>query len=83
MYRVLELNLRIKPRKRLAIDVVFSLLFDRLIRLIDQSIEWRGRQLRILFDNEPFYVASVILAWAEKRSIHIEFIGHGQLQQNT
>ena len=130
IYRALELNLRIKPRKRLVrerplplavptainqvwsmdfmhdqlsdgrsirlfnviddfnreglgIEVDFSLPSERVIRSLDQIIEWRGRPQMIRCDNGPEYVSGVTLAWAEKRGIHIEFIQPGQPQQNA
>lgn len=130
IYRALELNLRIKPRKRivrerplplavptainqvwsmdfmhdqlsdgrsirlfnviddfnregLVIDVDFSLPSERVIRSLDQIIEWRGRPQMIRCDNGPEYISGVTLAWAEKRGIHIEFIQPGQPQQNA
>ena len=130
IYRALELNLRIKPRKRLVrerplplavptainqvwsmdfmhdqlsdgrsirlfnviddfnreglgIEVDFSLPSERVIRSLDQIIEWRGRPQMIRCDNGPEYVSGVTLAWAEKRGIQIEFIQPGQPQQNA
>jgi putative transposase len=130
IYRALELNLRIKPRKRLVrerpqplavptainqvwsmdfmhdqlsdgrsirlfnviddfnreglgIDVDFSLPSERVIRSLDQIIEWRGQPLMIRCDNGPEYISGVTQAWAEKRGIHIEFIQPGQPQQNA
>ena len=100
IYRELELNLRIKPRKRivrekpealavpeaanqywsmdfmhgqledgrsfrllnviddfnreaLSIEVDFSLPAERVIRTLDQIIEWRGEPLAIRSDNDP------------------------------
>lgn len=130
IYRALELNFRIKPRKRLVrerpqplsvpsemnqvwsmdfmhdqlsdgrsirlfnviddfnreglgIDVDFSLPSERVIRSLDQIIEWRGQPQMIRCDNGPEYVSNVTQAWAEKRGIQIEFIQPGQPQQNA
>ena len=70
-------------RERLGIEVDFSLPSERVIRSLDQIIEWRGRLQIIRCDNGPEYVSGVTLAWAEKRGIHIEFIQPGQPQQNA
>lgn len=130
IYRSLELNLRIKPKKRLArekpesltvpekinvvwsmdfmhdqladgrsirlfnviddfnrealaIEIDFSLPAERVIRVLDQIIEWRGKPDVIRCDNGPEYVSGLTLAWAEKRGIRIEFIQPGQPQQNA
>jgi len=130
IYRELELNLRIKPRKRLirekpqslsvpeavnqiwsmdfmhdqlsdgrsirlfnviddfnreglGIEVGFSLPSERVIRALDQIIEWRGKPQVIRCDNGPEYISNVTLEWARKRSIRIEHIQPGQPQQNA
>lgn len=70
-------------REGLGIEVDFSLPSERVIRSLDQIIEWRGRPLRIRCDNGPEYVSGVTLARAEKRGIHLEFIQPGQPQQNA
>jgi putative transposase len=111
IYRELELNLRIKPRKRLkrdkpdaltvpdapnlvwsmdfmadrledgrqfrllnvlddfnreglGIEVDFSLPAERVIRSLNQIIEWRGRPFAIRVDNGPEYVSGKLMEWA-------------------
>ncbi len=130
IYRALELNLRIKPRKRLvrekplpliiptarnqtwsmdfmhdalgdgrafrlfnviddfnrealAIEADLSLPSARVIRALDQVIEWRGKPAVIRCDNGPEYVSGALLAWAEKRQIRIDYIQPGKPQQNA
>jgi putative transposase len=70
-------------REGLTIDVDFSLPSERVIRSLDQVIEWRGKPLAIRCDNGPEYISAVTAAWAEKRGIRIEFIQPGQPQQNV
>ena len=130
IYRELELNLRIKPRKRLyrgkpeplsvpqninevwsmdfmhdqlsdgrsirlfnviddynreglGIDVDFSLPSDRVIRALDQIIEWRGQPSIIRCDNGPEYISHLLGRWTEKRGITLQFIQPGNPQQNA
>ncbi len=130
IYRELELNLRIKPKKRivrekpeplavpttindcwsmdfmhdqlangrsyrlfnviddfnregLAIDVDFSLPAARVMRSLDQVIEWRGKPKQIRCDNGPEYISGLLATWAEKRSINLAFIQPGKPQQNA
>ena len=130
IYRELELNLRIKPKKRLArekpeslavpkamnvswsmdfmhdqlsdgrsirlfnviddfnreglcIDVDFSLPAERVIRSVEQVIEWRGAPDVIRCDNGPEYISGLTLAWAKKRGIKMDFIQPGNPQQNA
>jgi putative transposase len=111
IYRELELNMRIKPRKRLVrekpeelavpdmpnetwsmdfmadrledtrafrlfnvlddfnreglgIEADFSLSAERVIRSLNQIIEWRGRPKAIRVDNGPEYVSNILRQWA-------------------
>jgi putative transposase len=130
IYRALELNLRIKPKKRLTrekpqalsvptcindtwsmdfmhdqlldgrsirlfnviddfnregltIDVDFSLPATRVVRSLDQIIEWRGKPSTIRCDNGPEYISTILARWAKKHDIRICFIQPGQPQQNA
>lgn len=130
IYRELELNLRIKPRKRLVrekpealavpesinqcwsmdfmhdqladgrsfrllnviddfnreglgIEVDLSLPAARVIRSLEQIIEWRGKPKVIRCDNGPEYISGALLAWAEQQGIRIEHIQPGKPQQNA
>jgi putative transposase len=130
IYRELELNLRIKPKKRLVrerpeplavpeainqvwsmdfmhdqlsdgrnfrlfnvlddfnreglgIEVDLSLPAARVIRSLEQIIEWRGKPRVIRCDNGPEYISGALLAWAERQGIRIEHIQPGKPQQNA
>src|SRR5690606_4486873 len=60
-------------RQGLCIDVDFSLPALRVIRALDQVIEWRGKPAMIRCDNGPEYVSGALAAWAEKRGIRLLF----------
>ena len=130
IYRELELNLRIKPRKRivrekpeplavpeainhcwsmdfmhdqladgrsfrlfnliddfnreaLTMDIDLSLPAERVVRALDQVIEWRGKPQVIRSDNGPEYISSKLVLWAEKHGIRLERIQPGNPQQNA
>lgn len=130
IYRELELNLRIKPKKRivrekpeplavpetinqvwsmdfmhdsledgrayrlfnviddfnregLGIEVDFSLPAERVIRVLEQLIEWRGKPQVLRCDNGPEYVSAALTTWAEQRVIRLEYIQPGKPQQNA
>ena len=70
-------------REGLGIEVDFSLPSERVIRLLDRIIEWRGKPDVIRCDNGPEYISAVTLGWAAKRGISIDFIQPGQPQQNA
>jgi putative transposase len=130
IYRELELNLRIKPKKRLkrdkpeplavpeslnqtwsmdfmhdqlsdgrsyrlfnviddfnreglAIEVDFSLPAERVIRALNQIIEWRGQPAAIRCDNGPEYISELLKQWAIEHGIRLDFIQPGKPQQNA
>ncbi len=130
IYRELELNLRIKPKKRivrekpeplavpdnpndcwsmdfmhdqladgrtyrllnviddynregLVIEADFSLPAERVIRSLDQLIEWRGKPKSIRCDNGPEYISGQLLTWARKHNVQLLFIQPGKPQQNA
>ena len=67
----------------LGIEVDFSLPSERVKRVLDQLIDWRGKPNRIRCDNGPEYISGVVTVWAEQREIDIEFIQPGKPQQNA
>ena len=130
IYRELELNLRIKPRKRLkrdkpdalsvpiainqvwsmdfmsdgladgrslrtfnviddynreglAIDVDLSMPSSRVIRSLEQIIEWRGKPSAIRCDNGPEYISNELVSWANSQQITLLYIQPGKPTQNA
>lgn len=130
IYRELELNLRVKPKKRIVreapqplaepsavndiwsmdfmhdtlvdgrsfrlfnviddfnregldITVDYSLPAQRVIRALEQVIEWRGKPRAIRCDNGPEYISAALTQWAEKRRIRLDYIQPGKPQQNA
>lgn len=130
IYRKLELNLRIKPRKRLvrdkpaaltvpdtlnqcwsmdfmydqlsdgrsyrlfnliddfnrealAMEIDFSLPADRVVRALNQVIEWRGKPQAIRSDNGPEYISDTLKNWAKQQNIRLDYIQPGNPQQNA
>jgi len=69
-------------REGLGIEVDFSLPAERVIRTLDQIIEWRRKPRSIQCDNGPEYVSSKLLAWAKSNDIRLAFIQPGKPQQN-
>ncbi len=56
-------------REALGIEIDFSLPAVRVIRALDQIIEWRGVPMAIRCDNGPEYVSHQLAAWAEQRGM--------------
>ena len=130
IYRELELNLRIKPRRRikrdkpdalsvpdsinqvwsmdfmsdtledgrsfrtfnviddynregLGIDVDLSLPSLRVIRSLEQIIEWRGKPDALRCDNGPEYISQKLIDWTNKHKITLLYIQPGKPTQNA
>jgi len=130
IYRELELNLRIKPRRRLkrdkpdvlsvptavnqvwSIDFMSDTLFDgrklrtfnvlddynrealaidvdlampsaRVIRSLNQIIEWRGKPAAIRCDNGPELMSGALIKWATDNRITMLYIQPGKPTQNA
>ena len=70
-------------REGLGIEIDFSLPAERVIRALDQIIEWRGKPDTIRSDNGPEYVGHKLAEWSETHKITLLFIQPGNPQQNA
>jgi putative transposase len=70
-------------REGLTIDVDLSLPADRVIRSLNQIIEWRGKPNTIRCDNGPEYISKKLAVWAKELDIELAFIQPGNPQQNA
>jgi len=64
-------------REGLAIEVDFSLPAIRVIRTLDQIIEWRGKPKVIRSDNGPEYSSDLLASWPKKHDVTLTFIQPG------
>jgi putative transposase len=70
-------------REGLIIEADLSLPAARVVRALDQLIEWRGAPAVIRCDNGPEYISETVQQWAKGRGIPLDFIQPGQPQQNA
>ena len=70
-------------REGLGIEVGFSLPAERVVRSLNQIIEWRGKPLAIRVENGPEYFSSTLTEWAETHGIALNYIQPGKPQQNA
>jgi putative transposase len=61
----------------------FALLAERVVRSLNQIIEWRGKPQTIRVDNGPEYISGTLMEWAEKQGVRLEYIQPGKPQQNA
>ena len=130
IYRELELNLRIKPKRRLQrdypgeldvpiapnqvwsmdfmsdqlvsgktfrtfnviddynregldIEVDLSLPSVRVIRALEQMIQWRGKPAALRCDNGPEYLSQMLVDWASRYHTTLLYIQPGKPTQNA
>lgn len=69
-------------REALAIEIDTSLPTDRVIRVLDQVVSWRGKPKRIRVDNGPEFISAKLGLWCEERGINLQFIQPGKPMQN-
>ena len=70
-------------REGLAIDVDLSMPSARVIRSLEQVIEWRGKPAAIRCDNGPEYISNELITWANQHQITILYIQPGKPTQNA
>jgi|TARA_R110002126_G_scaffold190012_1_gene338105 putative transposase len=67
-------------REGLAIEVDSSLPSARVVRALDQIIQWRAM---IRVDNGSEYLSGTLVSWASKHQITLSYIQPGKPQQNA
>ena len=61
-------------REGLTIDANLSLPAERVIRSLNQIIEWQVKPKAIRCDNGPEYISDKLASWAQENSIDLSFI---------
>ncbi|ENW19120.1 hypothetical protein F926_02680 [Acinetobacter haemolyticus NIPH 261] len=70
-------------REGLAIEAGFSLPTIRVIRTLNQLLEYREKPSVIRCDNGPEFISHEFVRWATEHDIRIEYIQPGKPQQNA
>jgi len=70
-------------REDLTIEVDFSLPITRVLRSLNQIIEWRGKPEQIRSNNGSEYISDLLATWASQKDIKLVFIQPGNPQQYT
>ena len=65
-------------REGLAIDVDLSMPCVRVIRSLEQIIEWRGKPAAIRCDNGPELIGAPLINWANLHQITMLYIQPGK-----
>jgi putative transposase len=70
-------------REALWIEVDTSLPAERVVRILDTLIAWRGCPAQIRMDNGPELISHRLEAWAEEHGIELAHIQPGKPAQNA
>ena len=70
-------------REGLAMEVGLSLPASRVIRTLNQLLEYRTTPQAIRCDNGPEFTSYEFQSWATQKGIRIEYIQPGKPQQNA
>ncbi len=70
-------------REVLAIEIDISLPSRRIIRILEQIIEMRGKPRRIRMDNGPEFIAAIFELWCKQNQIELLYIQPGKPMQNA
>ena len=70
-------------RQSLAIEVDTSLPSQRVIRVLENLIDQRGKPSNIRTDNGPEFISHQLQIWCEKNSITLQYIQPGKPMQNA
>ena len=70
-------------REGLTADADYSLPSLRVIRALEQLMEWRGKPIALRCDNGPEFTSNLFAQWAERNGIRIDYIQPGNPQQNA
>ena len=70
-------------REGLAIEIDTSLPAERVIRVLEQVVSWRGQPQAIRLDNGPEFIADRFVTWCAERAIQLWHIQPGKPDQNA
>jgi putative transposase len=70
-------------RELLCAEIDLSLPASRVIKALNQVIEWRGKPQAIRSDNGPEYISHKLANWAAKQGITLWFTQPSNPQQNA
>ena len=70
-------------REVLAIEPAISIPTERVIRVLNQVIELKGKPQFIRVDNGPEFVSKKLKAWSDCHEIKLRFIEPGKPTQNA
>lgn len=70
---------------REALDIVIDTWIPggRVVRTLDQLLEWRGKPDAIRVDNGPEYISETFVDWCDENDVSLKYIQPGKPNQNA
>ena len=66
----------------LAIGIDVGSSAERVQRVLDRVVAWRGYPSKLRMDNGPKFISTTLADWAQEHTIELEFIQSGKPIQN-
>ena len=70
-------------RESLAVEVDTSLPSQRVIRVLERLLDFRGKPDAIRVDNGPEFISDKLKMWCDERNIRLQYIQPGKPVQNA
>lgn len=70
-------------REALAIEIDLNIPAQRVVRVLDRIVAYRGYPLKMRMDNGPELFSLALAPWAEEHGVSLEFINPGKPTQNA
>ena len=70
-------------REALAIEIDRSLPAQRVIRILERLVSWRGQPQTLRTDNGPEFISIALAQWAEEHGVELAFIKPGNPTQTS
>jgi len=59
-------------REALAIEIDLSLPAQRVIRVLERLVSWRGQPQKLRMDNLPEFISIALAQWAEEHGVELD-----------
>lgn len=69
-------------REALCVEADVSMPAERVIRALEDLIDWRGKPEQIRVDNGPEFTSAVFADWCSRKGISVKYIQPGKPMQN-
>ena len=70
-------------REVLAIEIDLNLPSQRVVRVLERVVAWRGCPNKLRMDNGPEFISVTLASWAEEHGVELDFIKPGKPTQNS